>query len=72
MEEQLVEINALKKFYNKKKRLFQNLDTAWNAMVQDKPNDFPEYNALLPKMKNVEERLRTIADLDGCLFLSFQ
>lgn len=65
MEEQLVEINALKRVYNKKKRLFQNLDSAWNAMIQDKPNDFQEYNALAPKMKNIEERLRTIADVEG-------
>ena len=68
MEEQLVEINALKRVYNKKKRLFQNLDTAWNAMIQDKPNDFQEYNALLPKMKNIEERLRTIVDVEGIFY----
>ena len=65
MEEQLVEINALKRVYNKKKRLFQNLDSAWNAMIQDKPNDFQEYNALAPKMKNIEERLRAIVDVEG-------
>ena len=68
MEEQLVEINALKRVYNKKKRLFQNLDTAWNAMIQDKPNDFQEYNTLLPKMKNIEERLRTIVDVEGIFY----
>ena len=68
MEEQLVEINELKRVYNKKKRLFQNLDTAWNAMIQDKPNDFQEYNTLLPKMKNIEERLRTIVDVEGIFY----
>lgn len=62
MEEQLVEIQALKRVYNKKKRLFQNLDSAWNVMVEDNPNDFPEYTSLLPKMRNVEQRLQTIVD----------
>lgn len=65
MEEQLVEITALRRVYNKKKRLFQNLDSAWNAMIEDSPNDFQEYNALIPKMRNVQERLRIIEDVEG-------
>jgi len=65
MEEHLLEITALKKVYNKKNRLFRNMDSAWNVMIEEVSKEFDEYNALLPKMRNVEERLQTMVDLEG-------
>lgn len=60
-EEKMTLIDSLKRVSDKKSRLFRNLDSAWNIML-DNPVDFYEYSELLPKMKNVEYRLTQITD----------
>ncbi len=61
VEERIVGIDALKRAYQKKSRLFRNLDSAWNIML-DSPLDFYEYVELIPKVKNIEYRLENIVD----------
>lgn len=61
IEEKMDEVGELKKVFLKKSRLFRNLDSAWNIML-DNPVDFYEYLELLPKMKNIEARLKIVED----------
>ena len=58
IEEKITEIKALKRIYNKKNRLFRNLDSAWNGILEDNPNEFHEYELLVPKMRNIEQRFQ--------------
>ena len=63
IEEQMALIITLKREYQRKNRLFRNLDSAWNVMLDaHKPSDFYEYQELLPKMKNMEERILIVQD----------
>ncbi len=61
VEDKMESISLLKKAYFKKSRLFRNLDSAWNIML-DNPVNFYDYVDLLPKMKNIESRLKLITD----------
>jgi hypothetical protein len=63
IEEQMSLIEELKRAYSRANRLFRNLDSAWNCMLDaHNPADFYEYQELLPKMNNIEERMATIED----------
>jgi hypothetical protein len=61
VEEKMESISALRRVYHKKSRLFRNLDSAWNIML-DNPVDFYDYVDLIPKMKNITYRLEQITD----------
>eukprot|EP01038_Epipyxis_sp_PR26KG_P007566 gene7566-10307_t len=61
IEEKMDEIKECRKFYTKKNRLFRNLDSAWNVMLE-MPTHFFDYVALIPKMKNIEERIQLVKD----------
>lgn len=61
IEDQLNTVKELKRIYRKKNRLFRNLDSAWNLMLNN-PVEFHEYLGLLPKMENIEERIEQITD----------
>jgi ankyrin repeat protein len=73
IEEKWKVIDVLQRDYNKKNRLFRNLDSAWNN-VHDKPEEFAEYCKLIPKMKNIEQRLLQIKDakVKAALELSYE
>lgn len=73
IEEKWKVIDVLQRDYNKKNRLFRNLDGAWNN-VHDKPEEFDEYCKLIPKMKNIEARLLQIKDakVKAALELSYE
>ena len=61
IEEKWKILDGLKREFNKKNRLFRNLDSAWTTM-NTSPEDFDEYLEMLPRMKNFEERLKKIRD----------
>jgi len=61
IEEQMNEIEGLKRQYHKKHRLFRNLDSAWNLTLEN-PVDFFDYLELVPKMPKVERRLKVVED----------
>lgn len=62
IEEKMDDIEQLRQHYRKKNRLFRNLDSAWNVIL-DNANDFYEYQELLPQVRNADERLRLIQDV---------
>ena len=57
LEEQWIGIDTLKRDLVKKTRLFRNLDATWNMLNQN-PDDFTEYLNLIPRMKNIRERIK--------------
>lgn len=61
MEEAIKNVEECKRVYRKRNRLFRNLDSAWNLLLTN-PTEFAEYNELLPKMKNMEQRLAAMDD----------
>ena len=61
IEEKWKQLDGLKREFNKKNRLFRNLDSAWTCM-NTSPEDFDEYLEMLPRMKNFEERIKKITD----------
>jgi hypothetical protein len=63
IEQQMIIIDELKRNYRKKVRLFRNLDNTWNVLDMD-PVEFNEYQELIPRMKNIEERLLKIDDME--------
>jgi hypothetical protein len=65
IEDKKNEIDELKLIYRKKNRLFRNLDSAWNVMLENNdPVAFHEYLELIPKMKNIEQRLTRVTDVE--------
>lgn len=61
LEAFMSDIDEMKKGYKKKNRLFRNLDSAWNVILEN-PVDYYEYLALLPKMENIEQQLEEAID----------
>ena len=61
IEEKWLLIDEVSMVLKKKNRLFKNLDNAYNVMLTS-PEDYDEYLELVPKMKNIEIRLKTITD----------
>lgn len=61
VEERWAEVDEIRKNFNKMNRQFRNMDGAWTSMNQ-RPDEFQEYLALLPKMKNIESRIERITD----------
>lgn len=55
------QIDELKRNYRKKNRLFRNLDSAWN-LILDNPVEYYEYLRLLPQMTNIERELEEVTD----------
>jgi RNAse (barnase) inhibitor barstar len=62
IEEKWVHIDQLKRDLTKKTRLYRNLDAAWNTLNQN-PDDFAEYLTLLPRMRNIRERMKLMKNL---------
>jgi hypothetical protein len=62
IEEKWVFMDQLKRDLTKKTRLFRNLDAAWNTLNQ-RPDDFSEYLTLLPRMRNIKERIKLMKNL---------
>ncbi len=61
IEEKMDLINEVNNNLKKKLRLFRNLDAAYNMMLTS-PDDFDEYQSLIPRMVNVKQRLEAITD----------
>ncbi len=61
LEASMLALATLKKGYKTKNRLFRNLDSAWNVILEN-PIDYYDYLELLPKMDNIVEKLKLIID----------
>ena len=61
VEDKWLELEGLKKDFNRKNRLYRNFDGAWNTML-DNQAEFDEYLELAPRMVDMEERLKRITD----------
>jgi hypothetical protein len=61
-EEQWDNLVAIRRDFQKKNRLYRNLDGAWNTLMSDNAEDFAEYNILVPKMYDIEARIERVQD----------
>eukprot|EP00981_Chlorochromonas_danica_P015620 scaffold13700_cov252-Ochromonas_danica.AAC.19 len=61
LESQMVIVDELRRDYRKKNRLFRNLDSAWN-LILDNPVDYNEYLDLLPRMKKIHQEIEECED----------
>jgi len=61
VEDKWLELEGLKKDFNRKNRLYRNFDSAWNTLL-DNEAEFDEYLELVPRMVDMEERIKRIKD----------
>ena len=62
VEDQWLALEGIRRDFNKKNRMYRNMDGAWNTLNSENAADFEEYLILAPKMVNMEERLERITD----------
>ena len=62
VEDQWLALVGIRRDFNKKNRVYRNLDGAWNTLSADNAENYAEYKELVPKMVNMEERLKVIKD----------
>jgi hypothetical protein len=62
VDNQVLLLKNVRRDFTKKNRMYRNLDGSWNVLMSDHQTDFEEYQVLLPKMDNIEERLELITD----------
>jgi hypothetical protein len=62
VEERWMEIDELRRISNRINKKLRSFDGAW-SIINEFPQEFIEYTKLLPKMKNIEMRLKMITDV---------
>lgn len=62
VEDQWLALKGIRRDFNKKTRIYRNLDGAWNTLSSNNAADYAEFLELQPKMHNMEERLKLIKD----------
>lgn len=61
VEDKWLELEGLKKDFNRKNRTYRNFDSAWNTLL-DNQAELDEYIELAPRMVDMEERIKRITD----------
>ena len=62
VEDQWVSMQHISKDFKVKNRIYRNIDGAWNTLSADNKADFDEFQELIPRVQNAEERLKVVKD----------
>lgn len=64
VEDSLLHMEGLKSVLKKKNCLFKNLDSSFNTLLTN-PDELDEYMDLIPKMKNIDARIKAIRQTEA-------